>query len=141
MPHVKYELMGTMQEHSGLAGGHNAIDYCRAWADMQTLRGMYAVAQESGVAAPCPCGSHYATRDGNLFHAVVVSPREFQRVKDGRYLPTEIAATVQAMLAETTHPSADVIVVSRDTAEPFHLVIDRDGYTIRSTTHTVKDNA
>lgn len=139
MPHVKYQIMDEMRVHSGLAGGHNAIDYCRAWADMQTLRGMYAVAQESGVAAPCPCGSHYATRDGNLFHAVILSPREFQKVKDGRYLPAEIAATVQGILAETQHLAADVVVVARDTAEPFHVAVDRDGYTIRQTNHTVKE--
>lgn len=140
MPNVKYALADEIKRQSGLDETRPFREHMRAWLQLQIARGMYGVGRGACVASPCSCGGHHATPAGNLFYVAIVSVGVFQRVKDGRYLPSEIAAEVQDKLASTSHMAADVAVVCCETGEmPFHLTVDRDGYTIRPTTHAVKE--
>lgn len=141
MPHVKYALAKEIERQSGLDETRPFREHLRAWLELQILKGMYNVGRAAGEAYPCKCGGHHATGEGNLFYVAIVSPREFQKVKDGRYLPSRVAAEVQEKLAGTSHMAADVAVVCCETGEmPFHIPVDRDGYTIRQTNHVVREN-
>lgn len=140
MPQLKYAIVAEIERLSGLDGEGSPREHMRAWLASLIYRGMYDVGRVAAGASPCSCGRHLAMPDGNLFHVEIVSARDFQRIKDGRYLPAEIAATVQDKLAGTSHMAADVMVVCFEAGEwPFHVAVDRDGYTIRQSTHTVKE--
>lgn len=141
MPQLKCAIANQIKRLSGQDEASSSREHMRAWLEILIYQGMYSVGRVAVAAHPCPCCRHHATANGNLFHVEIVSARDFQRIKDGRYLPSEIAATVQEKLAGTSHMAADVMVVCFEAGEwPFHIQVDRNGYTIRQTNHTVREN-
>lgn len=138
MPQMKYAFIEAMRREVGMGPEHPVLEVCAAWRDkiLNHGGGAYDTARNAGIAAPCSCGAHFATPDGTLFHVALVDVAEFIWTVEHRKIDYRIEATVRRLMAGTLHEGADVLILCRQTCEPFHLNVKREPYAMA---HVVKE--